>query len=292
MPGNLSAVSNDLDVDKIDGLSPVISIEQKTVNKNPRSTVGTITEVYDFLRLLYARIGDAYSYNSGEKMVRYSEQQILSLIQDQYNNQAITILAPVIKARKGHYRELFEQIRKQGFLKVRINGEIQDITFGMRVDRYKTHNIEIVVDRIHIDGTSDDRLKKSVQSALHYGKGILMIQKKDSDGIKHYSKLLMCPSTGLSYDEPEPNTFSFNSPYGACPHCNGLGQISEIDFEKVIPDKTRTIKKGGLIPLGEYKNNWIFKTSRSHWRKIRFYTGHTHSGYPRKGTFNHTLWYG
>nr|NQU91179.1 excinuclease ABC subunit UvrA [Bacteroidota bacterium] len=258
------------DVDKIDGLSPVISIEQKTVNKNPRSTVGTITEVYDFLRLLFARIGDAHSYNTGEKMIRYSEQQIINLVLEKYEKQTITVMAPVVKARKGHYRELFEQVRKQGFLKVRINSEIRDLTFGMRVDRYKTHDIEIVIDRILIDAGAVERLTKSVQSALKYGKGVLMILEKNADDVRHYSKLLMCPSTGLSYDEPEPNTFSFNSPYGACPHCNGLGQISEIDFEKVIPDKKLSIKKGGLTPLGEYKNNWIFKQVEAIGEKFHF----------------------
>jgi len=247
------------DVDKIDGLSPVISIEQKTVNKNPRSTVGTITEVYDFLRLLYARIGEAYSYNTGEKMVRYTEHQIISLILENYDGETITALAPIVKARKGHYRELFEQVRKQGFLKVRINGKIEDLTFGMKLDRYKTHDIEIVIDRIKIDDQSRERLTKSVQTALKYGKGVLMVLDQKENKIRHYSKLLMCPTTGLSYDEPEPNTFSFNSPYGACHHCNGLGEVSEIDFKKVIPDDNVSIKNGGLAPLGDFKNNWIFK---------------------------------
>ena len=247
------------DVDKIDGLSPVISIEQKSVNKNPRSTVGTITEIYDFLRLLYARIADAYSWKTGEKMVRYSEQQIIDLISEKYRGQMITILAPVVKARKGHYRELFEQIGKQGFLKVRIDGKIKDITFGMKIDRYKTHDIEIVVDRVAVNDEFAERLKKSVETALKHGKGILMIMDQETEAIRHYSRLLMCPTTGISYDEPEPNTFSFNSPYGACPRCNGLGEISEIDFKKVIPDESKSIKKGGLAPLGEYKNNWIFK---------------------------------
>ncbi len=247
------------DVDKIDGLSPVISIEQKTVNKNPRSTVGTITEVYDFLRLLYARIGDAYSYNTGEKMVRYTEQQIISLILENYNAETITVLAPVVKARKGHYRELFEQVRKQGFLKVRIDGQIEDLAFGMKLDRYKTHDIEIVIDRIKIDGQSKERLTKSVQTGIKYGKGVLMVLDQKENKIRHYSKLLMCPTTGISYDEPEPNTFSFNSPYGACHHCNGLGEVSEIDFKKVIPDDNLSIKNGGLAPLGDFKNNWIFK---------------------------------
>jgi len=258
------------DVDKIDGLSPVISIEQKTVNKNPRSTVGTITEVYDFLRLLYARIADAYSYNTGEQMVRYSEQQIINLIGDKYAGKAVSILAPVVKARKGHYRELFEQVRKQGFLKVRVDGEIQDIVFGMRVDRYKTHDIEIVVDRIVVEEDAKERLVKSVQTALKYGKGILMVLEKNTDEVKHFSRLLMCPTTGIAYDEPEPNTFSFNSPYGACHHCNGLGEISEIDFDKIIPDKNKSIKKAGLAPLGEYKNNWIFKQIEAIGEKYSF----------------------
>lgn len=247
------------DVDKIDGLSPVISIEQKTVNKNPRSTVGTITEVYDFLRLLYARIGEAYSWKTGEKMVRYTEDQIISLIAEKYENKAINILSPVVKARKGHYRELFEQIRKQGYLKVRVDGEIKDLVFGMKVDRYKTHDIEIVVDRLRVDEESSERLAKSVQNALKVGKGVLMINDPSEDSIRHFSKLLMCPTTGISYDEPEPNTFSFNSPYGACSNCNGLGQVSEIDFKKVIPDDRKSIRKGGLAPLGDFKNNWVFK---------------------------------
>lgn len=247
------------DVDKIDGLSPVISIEQKTVNRNPRSTVGTITEIYDFLRLLFARVADAYSYNTGEQMIRYTEKQIIDLVLEKYNKIPVNILAPVVKARKGHYRELFEQVRKQGFIKVRIDSEISDITFGMKVDRYKTHDIEIVVDRLVVDQDSEERLVKSIQTALKYGKGVMMIHDPKNNNLRHYSKLLMCPGTGLSYDEPEPNTFSFNSPYGACHHCNGLGEISEIDFKKVIPDETKSIKQGGLTPLGEYKNNWIFK---------------------------------
>ena len=247
------------DVDKIDGLSPVISIEQKTVNRNPRSTVGTITEIYDFLRLLFARVADAYSYNTGEQMIRYTEKQIIGLVLEKYQKIPVNILAPVVKARKGHYRELFEQVRKQGFIKVRVDGEISDITFGMKVDRYKTHDIEIVIDRLVIDHDAEERIVKSIQTALKYGKGVMMIHDPKTNQIRHYSKLLMCPGTGLSYDEPEPNTFSFNSPYGACHHCNGLGEISEIDFKKVIPDDTKSIKQGGLTPLGEYKNNWIFK---------------------------------
>ncbi|MBE0640316.1 MAG: excinuclease ABC subunit UvrA [Bacteroidales bacterium] len=247
------------DVDKIDGLSPVISIEQKTVNKNPRSTVGTITEVYDFLRLLFARIGEAYSYNTGEKMVRYTEKQIIELILQHYSGLPVNVLAPLVKARKGHYRELFEQIRKQGYLKVRIDGKIVDINFGMKVDRYKTHDIEVVVDRLVIEEDIHDRLAKSVQMAMKHGKGVMMIHDPKSEHVRHFSRLLMCPTTGLSYDEPEPNTFSFNSPYGACPHCNGLGEVSQIDLKRVIPDDKLSIKKGGIVPLGEYKNNWIFR---------------------------------
>ncbi len=247
------------DVDKIDGLSPVIAIEQKTVNKNPRSTVGTITEVYDFMRLLFARIGEAYSWKTGEKMVRYTEAQIIALISENYAGKAINILAPVVKARKGHYRELFEQIRKQGYLKVRVDGKIRDLTFGMKVDRYKTHDIEIVVDRLKVDGEAGERLDKSVQNALRVGRGVLMIDLPSDDKLRHFSKLLMCPTTGISYDEPEPNTFSFNSPYGACTNCSGLGEVSEIDFKKVIPDDKKSIRKGGISPLGEHKNNWVFK---------------------------------
>jgi excinuclease ABC subunit A len=247
------------DVDKIDGLSPVISIEQKTVNKNPRSTVGTITEVYDFLRLLYARIGEAYSYHTGKKMVRYFENQIIDLIAKKYERIPVNILAPIVKARKGHYRELFEQIRKQGYLKVRVDGVLTDLAFGMKVDRYKTHDIEIVIDRLKPNEENTDRLTKSIQTALKAGKGVIMVHTPDNDEINHYSKLLMCPQTGISYDEPEPNTFSYNSPYGACKTCNGLGEISEVDFDKVIPDKKKTIRQGGLAPLGDFKNNWVFK---------------------------------
>ncbi len=251
------------DVDKISGLSPVISIEQKTINRNPRSTVGTITEIYDFLRLLYARVGEAYSYNTGEKMIRYTEQQISRLIIDEYLNQKIIILAPVVKGRKGHYRENFEQIRKQGFLKVRVDGEIKELTFGMQLDRYKVHDIEIVIDTILIKPEYEKRIHQSLQTALRNGKGILMIQKMDTDEVRHFSKHLMCPSTGIAYHDPEPNSFSFNSPYGACPNCNGLGKVSEIDLDKIIPNKDLSIKKGAIVPLGEYKNNWIFNQLES-----------------------------
>ncbi|MBC8315777.1 MAG: excinuclease ABC subunit UvrA, partial [Bacteroidetes bacterium] len=247
------------DVDKISGLSPVISIEQKSTNRNPRSTVGTITEIYDFLRLLYARASDAYSYESGEKMVRYTEQQIVDLILSNHKGDELLVLAPVVKGRKGHYRELFDKIRKQGFLKVRIDGEIREITLGMQLDRYKIHDIEIVIDQLVVNNESRKRLIQSVNLAMKHGKDQLMTSPVDANAPRHYSRLLMCPSTGISYDEPEPNTFSFNSPYGACPNCNGLGTVSEIDLKKIIPNRNKTIKKGGITPIGEYKNNWIFK---------------------------------
>ena len=246
------------DVDKISGLSPVISIEQKTINRNPRSTVGTITEIYDFLRLLYARVGEAFSYTTGEKMIRYTEQQITNLIVNEYSQEKIIILAPVIKGRKGHYRELFEYIRKQGFLKVRVDGEIRELSFGMQLDRYKVHDIEIVIDTILIKNEYEKRIHQSLQTALRHGKGILMIQLMGSNNVRHFSKHLMCPSSGIAYNDPEPNSFSFNSPYGACPNCNGLGKVSEVDLNKIIPNDNLSIKKGGFAPLGEYKNNWIF----------------------------------
>ena len=248
------------DVDKITGLSPVISIEQKSVNKNPRSTVGTITEVYDFLRLLYARIGEAYSYNTGEKMVRYSEEQITDLILNDYHDRRIIILAPSVRGRKGHYRELFEHIRQAGFTRVRVDGELREIEFGMMLDRYKTHDIEIVIDRIEVRDDNKSRIGKSVQTAFRYGKGLLMVMDHDDEQLRYFSRLLMCPTTGLSYEDPEPNTFSFNSPYGACPKCNGMGEITVVDKEKLIPNPDLSIKKGGLAPAGEYKaGNWIFK---------------------------------
>ncbi len=248
------------DVDKITGLSPVISIEQKSVNKNPRSTVGTITEIYDFLRLLYARIGEAYSYNTGEKMVRYTEEQITDLILKEFDGKRINILAPTVRGRKGHYRELFEHIRQAGFTRVRVDGVMHEIEFGMMVDRYKTHDIEIVVDRIEVHEDSLTRIKKSVQTAFRYGKGLLMVLDNDSQQLRYFSRLLMCPATGLSYEDPEPNTFSFNSPYGACPKCNGLGEIAEVDKEKLIPNPNLSLRKGGLAPAGEYKaGSWIFR---------------------------------
>lgn len=248
------------DVDKITGLSPVISIEQKTTNKNPRSTVGTITEIYDFLRLLYARAGEAFSYNTGEKMVRYTDEQILQFIQDSYKDQEIYLLAPVVKGRKGHYRELFEKIAKQGFIKVRIDGKITEITYGLKLDRYKIHDIEILIDTVTINEENIARLKRSLSDTLKYGKGSIVIQSKNGkEDARHFSRSLMCPTTGISYDEPAPNLFSFNSPYGACPTCNGLGTVLEIDIDKIIPDKKLSIKKGGIAPLGNYKDSWIFR---------------------------------
>lgn len=246
------------DVDQITGLSPVISIEQKTTNRNPRSTVGTVTEIYDFLRLLYARASDAYSYATGEKMVKYTDEQIINLIVEQFNNKNVMILAPVVQGRKGHYRELFEQVRKKGFLYARINGKITELTHGLKLDRYKTHHIEIVIDKLKVSGKDEKRLKRTVKTAMDQGKGILMITEKDSDKVKYFSRKLMCPTTGMSYNEPAPHTFSFNSPQGACPKCNGLGYVHEIDVKKIIPDSNQSIKGGGITPLGKYKNILIF----------------------------------
>lgn len=249
------------DVDKIDGLSPVIAIEQKTTSKSPRSTVGTITEIYDFLRLLYARGADAFSYNSGEKMVSYSDEQIKQLILEDFNRKRINILAPVVRSRKGHYRELFEQIAKQGFLKVRVNGQIRDLEFGMKVDRYKTHDIEIVIDRMAIDTEedTDKRLSESIKTAMYHGDDVIMVIEQESQEVRFYSRNLMCPTSGISYPNPEPNNFSFNSPKGACPCCNGLGTVNEINLQKIIPNPKSSIKNGGFAPLGEYKSSWIFK---------------------------------
>ena len=246
------------DVDKITGLSPVISIEQKTTNKNPRSTVGTTTEIYDYMRLLYARAGTAYSYHTGEKMVKYTEEKVLEMILTQYDGHAIYILAPLVRQRKGHYRELFESMRHKGYLYIRVDGEIQEIVRGMKVDRYKNHNIEVVIDKLKVQGKDDERLRRSVSTAMQQGEGIVMILDKTEDTIKSYSKRLMCPTTGMSYADPAPNRFSFNSPEGACPHCKGLGYNNMIDLNKVIPDKKLSIADGAIVPLGKYKNQMIF----------------------------------
>jgi excinuclease ABC subunit A len=246
------------DVDKITGLSPVISIEQKTTNKNPRSTVGTITDIYDFLRLLYARAGEAYSYASGEKMVKYTDDQILDLVKEKFAGKKVYFLAPVVKGRKGHYKELFEQLRRKGFLNVRINNEIKELTPGLKLDRYKTHYIELVVDKFKVGETTDKRLHDSILMSLDQGDGVMMVLDQDGSEPRFFSRHLMCPSTGLSYNEPAPHTFSFNSPQGACPHCSGLGEVSSIDEDKLIPDRELSIRKGGIEPLGKYRNIWIF----------------------------------
>lgn len=247
------------DVDKITGLNPVISIEQKTVNKNPRSTVGTITEVYDFLRLLYARVADAYSYNTQEKMVHYSEKELIDLVISRYDGCNISILAPVVKRRKGNYRELFENIRKQGFTRVRVDGAMRKLTLNMQLDRYKIHDIELAIDTLNVTEFSKTRLSNSIHIAMKYGKGAIMVLDNDKEEVKNYSKFLMCPTTGISYPEPEPNTFSFNSPYGACEHCSGLGTVSEIDLDKIIPDNSKSIKNGGIVAIGPYKNTMLFR---------------------------------
>jgi excinuclease ABC subunit A len=257
------------DVDKVSGLSPVIAIEQKTTSKNPRSTVGTITEIYDFMRLLFARAGDAYSYTTGEKMERMSEDQILKTISEKFDGQPVNILAPVVKARKGHYRELFESIRKQGFLKVWVDGAIADVEPKMQVDRYKIHDIDIVVDRLVVSEKDSKRLYTSVQQALKIAKGIIRIADKDNN-VSYYSKYLMDPVSGISYDEPQPNTFSFNSPYGACEKCNGLGYIFEVDEASVIPNPKLSIMNGGLAPIGEYRETWIFQVLKSLAKKYEF----------------------
>ena len=247
------------DVDKITGLSPVISIEQKTTNKNPRSTVGTTTEIYDYMRLLFARAGRAYSFATGEEMVRYTEERVLDMITHDYAGHKIYILAPVVRSRKGHYRELFESMRRKGYMHIRVDGQMLEIVQGMKVDRYKNHDIEVVIDRMKVPETPDEeRLKKSISIAMKQGDGLIMILDQDSGQIKHFSKRLMCPTTGISYSDPAPNNFSFNSPQGACPHCKGLGVINQIDLDKVIPDKKLTIREGGIVPLGKYKNQMIF----------------------------------
>ena len=246
------------DVDKITGLSPVISIEQKTTNKNPRSTVGTTTEIYDFMRLLFARAGKAYSYESGEEMVKYTEEQVVEMIHSNYTGRKILILAPVVRSRKGHYRELFENMRRKGYLNARIDGEVREITKGMKLDRYKNHDIEIVIDKLAVGDKDDDRLRKSVAVAMRAGEGLLMVLDKDTNNLKHYSKRLMCPTTGMSYGDPAPNNFSFNSPQGACPRCKGLGYVNQIDLDKVIPDKSLSIHGGAITPLGKFKSQMVF----------------------------------
>ena len=247
------------DVDKITGLSPVISIEQKTTNKNPRSTVGTTTEIYDYMRLLFARAGRAYSFATGEEMVRYTEERVLDMITHDYAGHKIYILAPLVRSRKGHYRELFESMRRKGYMHIRVDGQMLEIVQGMKVDRYKNHDIEVVIDRMKVPETPDEeRLKKSISIAMKQGDGLIMILDQDTGKIKHFSKRLMCPTTGISYSDPAPNNFSFNSPQGACPHCKGLGVINQIDLDKVIPNKKATIREGGIVPLGKYKNQMIF----------------------------------
>ena len=238
--------------------SPVISIEQKTTNKNPRSTVGTTTEIYDYMRLLFARAGKAYSYMTGEPMVKYTEEKVIDMIVNNYAGRKILILAPLVRSRKGHYRELFESMRRKGYLHVRVDGEVQEITRGMKVDRYKNHDIEVVIDRLAVKETADERLKKTIQIAMRQGEGLLMIMDFETGQVKHFSKRLMCPTTGISYSDPAPNTFSFNSPQGACPRCKGLGYINEIDMDKVIPNRKHSIHEGGIVPLGKYKSQMIF----------------------------------
>ena len=246
------------DVDKITGLSPVISIEQKTTNKNPRSTVGTTTEIYDFFRLLYARAGEAYSYLSGEKMVKYTEEQVLDLILEHYEGKKTYLLAPLVRNRKGHYKELFEQVRKKGYLTVRVDGEIKEIFHGMKLDRYKMHSIEVVIDKMVVSASDERRLKESLRTAMKQGDGLVMLLDADTDELRHYSRRLMDPATGLSYSEPAPHNFSFNSPQGACPKCKGLGQVNLLDMEKIVPDPSLSIYNGGIVALGKYKNSLIF----------------------------------
>ena len=261
------------DVDKISGLSPVISIEQKTTNKNPRSTVGTITEVYDYLRLLYARASDAYSWATGEKMVKYTDRQIVDLVRERYLEKKVYFLAPLVQGRKGHYKELFEQLRRKGFLHVRVNGEIRELEHGMRLDRYKTHHIELVVDKFIPGKIKDERLLESVFFALDQGEGVMMVIDAESEEQSFFSRHLMCPTTGLSYNEPAPHTFSFNSPQGACPRCNGLGQVSEVNIDKIIPDRNLSIKNGAIEPLGKYRNMWIFWQLEAIAEKYKFSLG-------------------
>ncbi|PWI29059.1 excinuclease ABC subunit UvrA [Flavobacteriaceae bacterium LYZ1037] len=272
------------DVDKIDGLSPVIAIEQKTTSKSPRSTVGTITEIYDFLRLLFARASDAYSYNSGEKMVSYNDKQIKELIIESFKGKRINILAPVVRSRKGHYRELFEQIAKQGFVKVRADGEILDLVKGMKLDRYKNHDIEIVIDRLKIDKTvdSDKRLSETINTAMYHGEDVLMVLDQDTQETRYFSRNLMCPSSGISYPNPEPNNFSFNSPKGACPKCNGIGTLYQVNENKIIPDPKLSIAAGALAPHGPQKNSWIFKQFETIAQRFNFSLNDAYKSIPEE----------
>ncbi|MAT90328.1 MAG: excinuclease ABC subunit A [Flavobacteriaceae bacterium] len=272
------------DVDKIEGLSPVIAIEQKTTSKSPRSTVGTITEIYDFLRLLFARASDAYSYNTGEKMVSYSDEQIKQLIIDDFKGRKVSVLAPVIRSRKGHYRELFEQIGKQGFVKVRVDGEVMDIVKGMRIDRYKTHDIEIVIDRLKIseDTDQDKRLSETIVTAMYHGDDVLMVLDNDTDEVRYFSRSLMCPSSGISYPNPEPNNFSFNSPKGMCPECKGLGKLHQVNLDKIVPDPSLSIKQGALAPHGPQKSKWVFKQLEIIAKKYGFELSDPFSSIPKE----------
>ncbi|MFT3885982.1 MAG: excinuclease ABC subunit UvrA [Flavobacteriales bacterium] len=247
------------EVDLITGLSPVIAIEQKTISRNPRSTVGTITEIYDLLRLLYARVGEAYSYETGERMVRYTEKQIVDLLATDHDGHELMLLAPLVRGRKGHYRELFEQLLRQGFLRARVDGKVIDITARPRLDRYKVHDIELVVDRVKVNADNRKRLAESCATALKYGKGNLMVMDMRTEQVRYLSRHLMCPTTGISYEEPEPNLFSFNSPYGACPRCSGLGQVTEVALDKIVPDRSKSLKRGAILPLGSYKPTWVFR---------------------------------
>ena len=258
------------DVDKITGLSPVISIEQKTTNRNPRSTVGTVTEVYDFLRLLYARIGQAFSYNTGRRMVKFSEEEIVANIFQKFSNKKISVLSPLVRGRKGHYRELFEDIRKKGFVKVRVDGEIKDLVPKMQVDRYKIHDIEVVIDRLAVSADMKTRVSQSIQTALQMGKGLMFLLINDENKIVQYSKQLMCDETGISYEEPSPNSFSFNSPYGACPVCKGLGAVYRISLDAIIPDRTKSVNEGGILPLGIERDSYTFTAVQKLARKNKF----------------------
>jgi excinuclease ABC subunit A len=278
------------DVEQINGLSPVISIEQKTTSRNPRSTVGTTTEIYDFLRLLFARIGEAVSYESGKKMVKYTEEQMVDHIFQHFQGKKTLLLAPMVRGRKGHYRELFESIRKQGFTKVRVDGVVLDISPGMQIDRYKVHDIEVVVDRMTVESKRRSRLSKSIESALRIGNGFIMLLDTESGTLNSYSKQLMDPDSGISYEEPSPNSFSFNSPYGACPKCKGLGKIHRVDMDKVIPDDSKSINDVGIAPFGDVRDNTTFKQLRAIAKKVRFHFCHSREENPRECSECHSTW--